>query len=172
MFNKLRFIATCALILISACVVLYFTHGQLQAQHSCFTKGTQISMANGSTKNIEDIIIGDEVFGFDEQTQTIVAQVVQRIDKPIRFHYVTVTFNDGSSLNMTEDHRVYSQNGWSAINPEKAIQNYGPIPTLVPFKIGDQILNLSGNLATATNFAYHYGPIQLYDLVNVSTTPN
>ena len=34
----------------------------------CFVAGTKISLSNGDVKNIEDIVVGDSVIGFNEQT--------------------------------------------------------------------------------------------------------
>ena len=49
-----------------------------RAPPTCFAAGTKISLANGDTKNIEDIVIGDEVLGWNGET--IEASVVINTD--------------------------------------------------------------------------------------------
>lgn len=81
----------------------------------CFGAGTKIRMADGTTKNIEDIKIGDMIFGFDE-----FSYVLKREIYPVK---VLSTFNtekevyelivDNQSILITEDHPVLtSHNKW------------------------------------------------------------
>ena len=37
---------------------------------TCFAAGTQISLPNGDVKNIEDIVVGDLVIGWNESLDT------------------------------------------------------------------------------------------------------
>ncbi len=39
--------------------------GQCRTQGGCFLANTPIKMADGSYKNIQDILVGDNVFAFD-----------------------------------------------------------------------------------------------------------
>lgn len=39
----------------------------------CFAKGTKVVMFDGSLKNIEDIIVGDELMGIDNQKRTVLS---------------------------------------------------------------------------------------------------
>ncbi|HCY20841.1 TPA: hypothetical protein DIC40_03150 [Patescibacteria group bacterium] len=40
---------------------------------TCFTSGTQVKTADGISKNIENIQIGDELLGQDDQINTVIA---------------------------------------------------------------------------------------------------
>ena len=56
-----------------------------KAGRQCFGKGTEILMADGSIKNIEDIIVGDKVMGMDSNPR-IVKEVHSGIDKLYKVH--------------------------------------------------------------------------------------
>ncbi len=79
----------------------------------CFLGGTQILMADGSQKNIEDIQIGDIVKSYDERTDIISTDKIVNVfhDKPDQMvddHYLLIN-ND---LGVTPDHSLYINNEW------------------------------------------------------------
>lgn len=87
------------------------------ANTTCFIAGTQITMADGSHKNIEDIQIGDTVRSFDENTKQIVTSSVDKL-----FHhptadmtgdyYLVIKTTGGTTMNVTYNHRIYSAGNW------------------------------------------------------------
>ncbi len=64
----------------------------------CFTPGTKILMFNGSYKNVEDIIIGDEVMGTDS-SKRIVIETHSGIDNMYR-----IDQNKGESYTVNSEH--------------------------------------------------------------------
>lgn len=139
---------------------------------SCFTADTPILMADGSYKKIAAVRVGDQVVGWDEKAKKLVPQEVRRLETPIRDHYVTLSFAGGKTLNLTDDHRVYSQHGWAAIDPAAAMRHYGTSLKVTALTIGDRLLQSDGSWVTVTAMAYHRGNIKLYDLIDVSVTHN
>jgi hypothetical protein len=80
---------------------------------NCFLAGTQVLMADGSYKNIEDVKVGDYVFSFDEKTKQITKCRVSRFysntkTDMISNYYLIINKN----IQATPDHRFYSNGGW------------------------------------------------------------
>jgi hypothetical protein len=84
---------------------------------TCFPAGTKILMSDGSEENIEDVEIGDSVVSFDEKTGEKVPGEVLELERPIRDHMCELIFKDNSSIKLTNDHPVYTKQGWKAIEP-------------------------------------------------------
>lgn len=80
---------------------------------SCFVRGTQITLADGSRKAIEDITYNDEiqVWNFDEGHMDS-AKVLWLTKEGLRNdHYIKCTFSDGTVLNVTgqnSHHKLYN----------------------------------------------------------------
>ncbi|MCD4705145.1 Ig-like domain-containing protein [bacterium] len=71
----------------------------------CFLEGTQISMADGSTKSIEDIKVGDQIMTFDNiLDQKMASGRVSEVFKHIVPNYLIIN-ND---LKLTPEHLIYS----------------------------------------------------------------
>ncbi len=74
---------------------------------SCFIAGTKVTMEDGSEKNIEDIVVGDEVLSFNESTlQTEVKKVIG-LKTPIHNDLVKYEFANQTSITSTFDHPFY-----------------------------------------------------------------
>jgi RHS repeat-associated protein len=86
--------------------------GAAGAGATCFLGGTPILMADGSTKSIEQVRIGDMVMSFDEKSLTKVpAKVTQMFDGETAKEYLLVN----GHLMVTPNHQVYSKGGWIEI---------------------------------------------------------
>lgn len=108
---------------------------------SCFVAGTQITMANGSHKAIENVGIGETVLGKDGVLNTVVACV-----RPVLGNRTLVSIN-GSSAFMTNDHPVYCKDGiWKSANPEATQAKYELFQdwTIGKLSVGDIIETADG----------------------------
>jgi len=85
---------------------------------SCFPAGTLISMADGSYKPIEDVVVGDLVLSFDFGSGRNVKAEVLGLESPVRNHMCELLFEDNSKLMLTDEHPVYTLEGWKSIVPE------------------------------------------------------
>ncbi|MFD5098101.1 polymorphic toxin-type HINT domain-containing protein [Streptomyces albidochromogenes] len=78
----------------------------------CFLAGTDVLMADGSTKNIEDVKIGDEVLATDPETgetgpRKVTRLIVTEDDK--HFNQLTIETDDGpKKLSATHEHPFWS----------------------------------------------------------------
>lgn len=111
----------------------------------CFLPGTLITLADGTTKEIENIEVGDIVMSYNETSHSYSTNEVIETVSPVRTSIYECTLSNGDSIKMTPDHPVYSvANGWTAIDPEKAIEVYNiPVEAL---EVGDILLGNNGNL--------------------------
>ena len=95
----------------------------------CLIEGTKILMADGSEKNIEDVVEGDLIKSYDPSTQQLCEAIVIANNETGRANdYVNYYFEDGSFLTIFGDHLLYSANegtarintawepGWTGIN--------------------------------------------------------
>ncbi len=83
---------------------------------SCFTAGTQVVMADGSKKNIEDIKIGEQVIGASGPN------TVMAFDWPIMEPHEDQSLMsiNGMEFFITDNHPVMTAEGWKALNAKNA----------------------------------------------------
>jgi len=115
---------------------------------TCFAAGTEISLANGDVKSIEDIIVGDEVLGWDGES--IQSSIVTEID-----HSHTVgshadaceslgdepslyTIND-TEIEFTPEHPFLTKEGWKSLVPDPNQKPYNSEQEPKVLGIGDYI---------------------------------
>lgn len=134
---------------------------------SCFIAGTQILMADHTQKNIEDVEVGDQVMGYDEKTKKQVEQTVLEIESPIRDHYYNVKLADGTVLGMTDEHPLYTKDGWKSIAPENTAKENAALK-VGKLNTGDKVLKNSGEYVAVVSFDEKKGKVQTYNLKKVS----
>ncbi|HEC80870.1 MAG TPA: hypothetical protein ENI42_00375, partial [Thermoplasmatales archaeon] len=118
--------------------------------NTCFLAGTNISMADGSYKRIEDVRVGDLVKAFDEKTGRIVVSWVTRV-----FHHTLgemvdyyLVVNDGL-LKVTPEHRLYVNGEWRGA---------------WSLKIGDNLCDINGNKVLVYSIQRVYSRVPTYNL--------
>ncbi|HDM25533.1 MAG TPA: hypothetical protein ENG24_02935, partial [Thermoplasmatales archaeon] len=98
---------------------------------SCFYAGTKIAMADGTYKNIEDVIVGDVVKAFDAINERVVDGVVTKVfhhhPSEMSADYYLVINN---LLKVTPDHILWVNSRWVPADD---------------IKIGDKLKGLDGN---------------------------
>ena len=109
-------------------------------QVGCFIAGTLITMADGFSKNIEDVVVGDRVVGKDGSINT-----VQELIRPKLGDRKLIGFNGGTCF-LTNDHPVWVENKqWCSFDPELSQARYSI--AVNKYQIGDI---LSGPDQTST----------------------
>ena len=78
----------------------------------CFSPDTVVKMSDGSYKAIKDIVPGDKVLSYDENTGEFKPSVVSRLNENMPKPMVKVTFEDGTDVLCTEDHLFMTSEGW------------------------------------------------------------
>ena len=83
----------------------------------CFVPGTQILVTlDGKTKAIETFNPGDTVVSYNVETgENYIAEVQALIVKPESINMARIYLEDGSIIDMTDYHPLYTQDGWHSI---------------------------------------------------------
>jgi len=111
------------------------------AYGSCFIAGTKVTMENGTTKNIEDVKVGDKVKGHKGNNEVI------KLDPTLLANRKLYSFNDNEHYFFTSEHPFMTEEGWKSIKPEKTkerdgIELYNQL--VGELKIGDKLVTEKG----------------------------
>ena len=92
----------------------------------CFVAGTQVTMKDGSTKNIEDITLGETVRTYDEGLKKFTeSPVVKAIHHKERHQALyEFTFDDGVQLTSTENHPYFVKEISSYLTAAEVYQRF------------------------------------------------
>lgn len=108
----------------------------------CFASGVQISLSNGDTKNIEDIVIGDEVLGWngEELEKALVTDVHTHkvgdnkdICEGSEYEAAIYSLNT-LDIEFSPVHPFLTKEGWKSLVPSESI-----VKGITELKIGDEI---------------------------------
>lgn len=137
-------------------VTLVGTDGSYQLVISCFKKGTNITLADGTAKKIEDLTYDDvlKVWDFDEG-QLGSAKVCWLTRPGLKNdHYYKLTFSDGTTLNTTgrnSNHKIYDVDKRKFEGVDKT-------------QIGDRIYSLNG-IVTVVDKQYIEDEVEYYNVI-------
>jgi hypothetical protein len=129
----------------------------------CFPAGTEVLVGGEEESvNIEDVEVGDRVMSQDQAGKRQVS-VVAGLDQPISTNMCEITYTDGDTLQLTDNHAMSTTEGWKAINPEAA---RAEVPSLVVAQLeeGDEIKKADGGVATVVSYACWSEKQQTYNL--------
>lgn len=102
----------------------------------CFDAGTQILMADNTTKSIEDVEVGDMVMSYNLHNESFESRkVLNTIIKGHSDDLVECTLSDGKSVRMRAYHPLLTTSGW------KSLREYQGMPLL---EIGDEVITIDG----------------------------
>ena len=101
----------------------------------CFTAGTQVSMADGSTKNIEDVVIGDKVYNHNSRQVNTVKFLENSLDSHWgELYSPSPEFEPFATVN----HPLYINGHLSSVYPDQHFELYpwlGQASKLTPSKV-------------------------------------
>ncbi|MBU0980310.1 MAG: hypothetical protein KJ709_05865 [Nanoarchaeota archaeon] len=140
----------------------------------CFVAGTDITMADGSLKDIKDVRVGDVVMSLDMETWEVEPNTVLELLSPMHEDMVHLTFENAENWN-TFDHPYYVKGkGWSSYKPELTESRYG-IDT-AQLEEGDICYRLDENLSIAESgllsIEEDLGEVQTYNLQKFDNNNN
>ena len=116
----------------------------------CFLAGTPITMADGTTKPIEEIAVGDVVLAYDKLTGEMKPDPVKRLHKPVTVDsYLLVN----GELRITPSQPVFSGGKWIEMGQ---------------LKVGDTLTSVDGSALPIQTIDVVRGPITVY---NFDTNP-
>ena len=126
-------------------------HNKICALPCCVDAETEITMANGTTKKAKDVQIGDEVMSFNELTKTFEKTTIEATITPYRSRIIEITFEDGTTLKITDDHPMLSTRGWICYDPEFGQTSYSSLGISdEAVRVGDEIVSENGTKTIAS----------------------
>ncbi len=141
------------------------SYSRFSRELSCFSADTQVLLADRTTKAIELISVGDVVMSFDGSYPA--PTYVSALESPLRDHLYILTFGDGSTLKLTQEHPLFTANGWKSLSPESTAEE---TPTLLVGKleVGDHVLTAGGVYQTLTKVIFVPGEVRTYNIKKLS----
>lgn len=137
----------------------------------CFVAGTPITKPDGTTVNIEDINIGDEVLTFNFDKSITEPRIVRGLSKKKVGKVVKYHFEDGSTLKATHDHPIYCEYvGWTSTDPEFTSTKYN-LHT-IKTQIGYFTKKSDGTLLKIVNIEDVTEDVLVYNLRSVEANHN
>lgn len=99
--------------------------------HFCLTRDTKV-IKGGSWHNIADLRVGDKVNSFSLDRNSIESRPISQIfEREYEGELITIELDNGQSLNITPNHKVYTTNrGWIAageLNEDDNLLDYEEI---------------------------------------------
>lgn len=117
---------------------------------SCFVAGTKVLMADGTEKNIEEVVEGDEVLSFNEETLQNESKKVIGLKMPIHDDLVKYYFDNETTITSTFDHPYYiNGSDLASFTPFLTNKRYEIGREVKQIKIGD-IVSLSTSNSNAS----------------------
>lgn len=119
---------------------------------TCFAAGTEISLENGDTKNIEDIVVGDEVLGWngEEIESAIVIDTDHRHTVgshseacELLGHEASLYTINNTGIEFTPEHPFLTKEGWKSLVPDIRQEPYKTQSPAQLLQLGDYI-NVNG----------------------------
>ncbi len=138
------------------------------AGSSCFPAGTKVLMSNGIQENIENVKLGDMVLSYDESNGLNLPSKVLSIESPIRDNLCNITFHSGSFLLMTDEHPIYTTEGWKSINPLNTLQENSKLKLRGVLQVGDKVLDSFGEYFEIEEITCKSMIIQTYNLKEIA----
>jgi hypothetical protein len=130
----------------------------------CFTPDTLITMADLSTKRIDEVQSGDSILTFNHETGEYLSQgitgVIVRQMRPMHKY----EFADGRVLNASEEHPLFVKNkGYAAVKP---VDEYKDLGRAKVIEVGDLVIDQDGSENEIVSITEMYYPDDVYTLEN------
>lgn len=90
----------------------------------CLGKGTKVTMADGSLKNIELLKVGESVLSYNAGKREYESSSILELANPVHDDLLELTFEKGQKLVATRDHPFFHGGRWFSFNPEKTRADY------------------------------------------------
>lgn len=123
----------------------------------CFVEGTQVLMADGTHKNIENIEVGEQVLTYNEENSSFeIDNVTRMVINPNTVDLATIILSDNSKITFNAYHPFLTTEGF------KSLTQHEGLPKL---KVGDMLVSNEDNL-TIINIEREQlsTPIKTYNL--------
>lgn len=111
----------------------------------CFAKGIKIMMSDSSEKNIETLIVGDQVKFYDFTSGLFNDATILKLEKAKHQYLVKYTFASGRTIIATKDHPLFVEiKGWCSFVPDQSKQ-YKGFDAIQKIELGDKVKTNEGS---------------------------
>jgi len=95
---------------------------EMKRRHSCFVPGTKIIMHDGTTRNIEDVKVGDVILSVNIKNMKVGPDIVVDIPEATkRYRMIEASFENGTINKFSPAHPYWVKGkGWSVFDIEEA----------------------------------------------------
>jgi len=140
----------------------------------CFVAGTKIAMEHNGVMNIEDVRPGHIVQSFNLRSKLFNTSIVRDVKTVMRADYYEVVFSSGNTLKVTDDHPMFTTNGWASIKPEVTGKNplYDQLNEITTLTENSSVMNMNGHYEQIKSITRISGPIKTYTLGQVTPSRN
>jgi hypothetical protein len=107
---------------------------------ACFPAGSMVTLADGSIKTIETVVVGEELLGNEGSVNTVL-ELKHHESEPRDMHAITGP-NVNTSLKFAPAHPLLTTDGWKAIDPVGALELH-PEMVITQLEIGDILIKYS-----------------------------
>lgn len=90
----------------------------------CLAKGTKITMADSTYKNIELLSVGDEILSYNTGKDKFEPSVIKELANPVHDNLIKISFKNGGSITATTDHPFFDGTHWRSFDPQKTTLDY------------------------------------------------
>ena len=144
---------------------------------TCFVKGTKVTMADKTEKNIENIKEGDKILSYNISTKEFGIDKVLPLPKTLgNYQKIIATYEDGTKNEFSPAHPFYIEGkGWSSynLNDELITGKKEGAPTwssmkLKQLEIGDYCINNKGEKLKITSLEETNEYVDMYNLEHLS----
>ena len=133
-------------------------------RQSCFLPDQLINMADGASKKIGDIEIGDMVKGWDEATDTVKKSVVNEIQIKSHDDVYELHLENGKVLKPTGNHPFLTKDkGWTTIDGHDPNHAGGS----GHLEVGDSVLDINKNWIKVENITPVGGDHPTYNFIDM-----
>ncbi|MFC4158648.1 eCIS core domain-containing protein [Chitinimonas lacunae] len=81
---------------------------------SCFAADTPVTLADGSSRPISELAVGDQLLSYNEREKRLEARRVETIHAAPPATMLALAFSDGTILHVTPAHKLSGPQGWLA----------------------------------------------------------
>jgi len=124
------------------------------AHNACFPAGTQITLGDGSYKNIEEVQEGDTLLSYDTHNKEFTTGRVTKLSKSSQQDLLEIETQNEGVLWSTPGHKIYVNGKWIFAKD---------------IREGDSLLDSNGNEVKVKSTTLHEGTNEVYHLVNVGS---
>lgn len=134
----------------------------------CVPHNAPIKLSNGVYKEASSVVEGDIIYGYDILTNEIVETKVLKVSKPIRDHIIEIGLSDNTTMKVTKNHSVLTNEGWAAYCPQEVTE----VDNAIELSIGQKLINENNEWVEIVSIKYvpYEDGLQCIDLT--TTTEN